>query len=127
LGIGAPGLARYDTGMATTCYRCGASLRIDGPIGRRTTCPECDADLHTCLNCRHYDESAAHECREPQTEHVVDKDSSNACDLFQLGDGASRRRKSSRAARDQLHALFGEGPSREEDPKDALESLFRKK
>ncbi len=113
--------------MATSCFACGAALRIDGPVGRRTTCPECDADLHTCRNCRHYDESAAHECREPHAEHIVDKDASNACDLFQLGDGASRRPRSSRTARDQLAALFGEGPAREQDPKDALDALFRKK
>jgi hypothetical protein len=113
--------------MATTCHGCGATLRIDGPVGRRTTCPACDADLHTCLNCRHHDESAAHQCREPHAEQVVDKDRSNACDLFQLGDGAARRRGSSKAARDRLHALFGEGPAREEDPRDALEALFRKK
>jgi hypothetical protein len=115
--------------MATSCHGCGAILRIDGPVGRRTTCPECDADLHSCINCRHYDESAAHECREPQTEHVVDKVQSNACDLFQLGDGASRRRaKSSRAARNQLAALFGEAPAAgDDDPRDALEALFRKK
>lgn len=113
--------------MATTCYGCGKPLRIDGPVGRRTTCPTCDADLHTCFNCKHYDESAAHQCREPHAEHIVDKDQSNACDLFQLGDGAARRRGSSKAARDQLHALFGEGPARDEDPRDALEALFRKK
>ncbi len=113
--------------MATSCYRCGAALALDGPVGRRTTCPECDADLHTCMNCRHYDESAAHECREPHADHQVDKEASNACELFQLGDGASRRRRSSRAARDQLGALFGEAPSREEDPRDALEALFKKK
>ena len=113
--------------MATTCYGCGATLRIDGPVGRRTTCPQCDADLHTCFNCRHYDESAAHQCREPHAEQIVDKDQSNACDLFQLGDGAPRRRGSSKAARDQLHAHFGEGPARDEDPRDALEALFRKK
>ena len=78
--------------------------------------------------CRHRDESAAHECREPHADHVIDKVASNACDLFQLGDGASRRRKSSSAARDRLHALFGEAPpAKEEDPRDALEALFRKK
>jgi len=112
--------------MPASCYGCGATLRIDGPVGRRTTCPECDADLHTCMNCRHWDESAAHECREPQTEHVVDKIASNACDLFQLGDGAPRRRGSSRTAKDQLAALFGEGPGKDEDPRDALASLFKK-
>ena len=113
--------------MATTCYGCGNPLRIDGPIGRRTTCPTCDADLHRCMNCKHYDESSAHQCREPHAENIVDKDQTNACDLFQLGDGAARRRGSSKAAKDRLHALFGEGPTREEDPRDALEALFRKK
>jgi hypothetical protein len=114
--------------MATSCHGCGASVRIDGPVGRRTTCPECDADLHACVNCRHYDEGAAHACREPHADHVVEKEAANACELFQLGDGASRRRRSSRAARDELAALFGEAPPAEEaDPKDALERLFRKK
>jgi hypothetical protein len=113
--------------MATTCYGCGATLRIDGPVGRRATCPECDADLHTCHNCRHWDETSAHECREPHAEHVVEKDAVNACDLFQLGDGASRKRRPSGAARSQLAALFGEAAPEAEDPKDALEALFRKK
>ena len=113
--------------MATSCHACGAAVRIDGPIGRRTTCPACDADLHACVNCRHHDESSAHQCREPHAEHVVDKEASNACDLFQLGDGASRRRGRSQEARDRLGALFGEGPSRRDDPRDALEALFRKR
>jgi len=112
--------------MATTCYGCGGELSIDGPVGRRTTCPECDADLHRCMNCKHYDPAAAHECREPHAEHLVDKEASNACELYQLGDGASRRRVRSRAARDALGALFGEAPAQEDDPRDALEALFRK-
>jgi hypothetical protein len=114
--------------MATTCYGCGATLHVDGPVGRRSTCPECDADLHACIDCRHYDESAAHQCREPHAEQVVDKVSSNACDLFQLGDGASRRRSGAgQAARSALAALFGEASRPAEDPKDALEALFHKK
>lgn len=114
--------------MATTCYGCGAALRFDGPVGRRTPCPECDADLHACVNCRHFDESAAHQCREPQADHVVEKESANACDLFQLGDGASRRRSGKGdVARAQLAALFDEAPREEADPRDALAALFRKK
>jgi hypothetical protein len=57
----------------------------------------------------------------------VDKEASNACELFQLGDGAARRRQGSAAARDRLAALFGEGPAPAQDPKDALDALFRKK
>jgi hypothetical protein len=113
--------------MATSCHGCGGALDIDGPVGRRATCPSCDADLHACIQCRHYDESAARECREPCADRYVDKISSNACDLFQLGDGASRRRAPSQAARDRLGALFGEAPRPADDPRDALEALFRKK
>ena len=113
--------------MRTSCYGCGAALRFDGPVGRRTTCPECDADLHSCMNCRHFDESAAHQCREPHADHQVDKEASNACDLFQLGDGASRRRGRSRSARAALGALFGEAPrEEEEDPRSALDALFKR-
>ncbi|HET7753228.1 MAG TPA: hypothetical protein VFK85_04895 [Anaeromyxobacteraceae bacterium] len=114
--------------MATSCFGCGAAVRIDGPVGRRTVCPECDADLHSCINCRHYDESSPHSCREPHADNVVDKEASNPCDLFQLGDGASRRRGSrGKDARSALAALFGDAPPREENPRDALEALFRKK
>jgi|SRR5690242_12773717 hypothetical protein len=114
--------------MATSCYRCGASVRIEGTVGRRTTCPECDADLHCCMDCRQYDEGAPHACREPHADHVLDKEASNACELFQLGDGASRRKVKSRAARDALAALFGEAPAAaDDDPRSALDALFGKK
>jgi hypothetical protein len=113
--------------MATSCHGCGATLDIDVPIGRRSACPECDADLHSCINCRFYEETAPHECREPHADHYVDKIASNACDLYKLGDGASRRRGSSQAARDRLGALFGDAPKPAQDPRDALEALFRKK
>jgi hypothetical protein len=113
--------------LAQSCHGCGNALDLDGPIGRRAACPRCDADLHSCINCRFYDDSAPHECREPHADHYIDKIASNACDLYQLGDGASRRRGSSQAARDRLGALFGEAPRPIENPRDALEALFKKK
>jgi hypothetical protein len=113
--------------VATSCHGCGETLDVDGPIGRRSVCPRCDADLHCCINCKFYEQSAPHECREPHADHYIDKIASNACDLFGLGDGASRRRVSSQAARDRLGALFGEAPKPVENPRDALDALFRKK
>jgi hypothetical protein len=114
--------------MATSCYGCGAQVRFEAPVGRRTTCPVCDADLHCCIDCRHYDEGAPHACREPHADNVLEKEASNACELFQLGDGASRRRVKSSAARDALAALFGEAPAAaDDDPRSELDALFGKK
>ena len=113
--------------METGCYACGAELRFQGVVGRREECPSCGVALHCCLACRHHDESAAHGCREPHAEPPADKERANACDLFQLGDGASRRKARSRSARAALGALFGDAPAAEPDPRDALEALFRKK
>lgn len=114
--------------MATACYACGAELRFQGVVGRRAECPACGVELHACLACRHHDQSAAHGCREPHAEPPPDRERANACDFFQLGDGAGHRgRGSAQAARDALAALFGEAPRPERDPRDALEALFRKK
>ncbi len=114
--------------MATACYACGTELQFQGVVGRRAECPACGVDLHCCLACRHRDEAAAHGCRESQADPPADPQRANACDLFQLGDGAGRSRPgSARAAREALAALFGEAPSPEPDPRDALEALFRKK
>jgi predicted RNA-binding Zn-ribbon protein involved in translation (DUF1610 family) len=110
------------------CYACGAELRFQGVVGRRAECPDCGIELHACLACRHHDQSAAHGCREPHADPPADKERANACEFFQLGEGAGRGRQGSpRAARDALAALFGEAPRKEPDPREALEALFRKK
>lgn len=73
------------------CGACGAKVEIVGnTVGRRETCPRCDAELHACIHCRHYDETVAKQCREPFAEVPDDKTSGNFCDFFQLGDGAVR-------------------------------------
>lgn len=66
------------------CSQCGREivLKTAESVGRRDTCPQCDADLHTCLNCRHYDRTAHNECREVLAEWVRMKDRNNYCDYF---------------------------------------------
>ncbi len=77
-------------------------------VGRSDTCPECEAELHSCIHCRHYDENVAKECKEPFAEVPQDKESANFCELFQIGDGADRRGGLSReAALSAADALFG--------------------
>lgn len=90
------------------CGKCGASLEIHAAaVGRRDTCPACGADLHACIQCRHYDEHVAKECKEPFAEVPNDKESANFCDLFQIGDGFNRGgRTALDAALSAAEALF---------------------
>jgi hypothetical protein len=66
------------------CWQCGNEIKLltGEKIGTRDTCPRCEADLHVCRNCRHFDPVSHHECREPQAEWVRYKDRNNYCDYF---------------------------------------------
>jgi hypothetical protein len=63
------------------CHKCGRT-REAGKVEFRAVC-DCGAWLHVCLNCRHYDRSAYHECRCSATaEYVSDKEKTNLCEEF---------------------------------------------
>ena len=75
--------------------------------GFRETCESCDADLHTCHNCAHYDPGAQNDCREPSSEYVADRERANRCDWFSEGsrEGGSVGNERDQA-RNKLDALF---------------------
>ena len=89
------------------CAHCGAKLDIVGnQVGRRDVCPTCGADVHSCMNCRHYDVSVAKQCKEPFAEVPDDKESANFCEFFQVGEGGISAKKSHDAALNAAEALF---------------------
>lgn len=51
-------------------------------VTSRDTCPGCDADLHVCRNCRHFDPSVHNQCRETEADKVQYKDRNNSCEYF---------------------------------------------
>ena len=74
------------------CYNCQHTFELlPGIVGRSETCPKCSADVKVCLNCFFYDTSAYNECREPSAERVTQKDKSNFCDYFKLGNGTQNK------------------------------------
>jgi hypothetical protein len=92
---------------ARRCQACGTAIDLPEPIGRRETCPSCDADLHACVQCTFYDPSAPNQCREPEADRVLSKDQANFCELFRLsGAEPSGRSGEAEAARAKLEALF---------------------
>lgn len=90
-----------------TCHHCQHIIDNKDRIGRRDTCPSCGADLHCCLNCMFYDIHSANACREPNAEHVLDKEAGNFCEYFAFSEKQLPRSSSpSVSARAQLEALF---------------------
>ena len=95
--------------MSYHCFNCGSEIELtqDKRVGRRDECPSCSSDLHVCLNCKHYDQTAYNQCREPQAERVLDKDRSNFCDYFEFRSGdASKQTQSQSDAKKALDDLF---------------------
>jgi hypothetical protein len=67
-------------GEKVKCAACGAVVQTN--LGLETTCPKCNADLHTCRMCTHFDPGSRFECRKPLTARVVNKGGRNNCELF---------------------------------------------
>jgi hypothetical protein len=90
------------------CRQCGAALEFEEKVFRNDTCPQCGSDIHCCLNCVEYDESAPNQCIEPQSEKVSVKDRRNFCDYFKLREDRPGSTSSSKAAeaRKKLEELF---------------------
>lgn len=88
-----------------SCFKCGTPYPLTRRIVRSDTCPKCDADLHCCANCRHYNPAAHNQCNEPQAEWVREKERTNFCDYFEPRRGPGRPGKGSTAA-DDARARF---------------------
>ena len=67
-------------GEKVKCAACAAIVQAN--LGLDSTCPNCNADLHTCRMCTFFDPGSRFECRKPLTARVVNKGGRNQCDLF---------------------------------------------
>ena len=93
-----------------TCALCRKEIEVDKYFSRKALCPHCKGDLHICLNCRFYAETAHNKCLEPKAEFQRSRDKANFCDYFSFREG--------------------KGPtasvSEREDARKKFEDLFRK-
>jgi len=92
-----------------SCAKCGTSIESGVPIGRSSTCPSCNAYLHSCVNCRFHSPGRHNDCAEPQAELVRDKRSANFCDYFVMREAGGDRdgTDTRKSARDAFDSLFG--------------------
>lgn len=100
-------------GMGTptrTVFRCAAcGFRIpmtNDNVPEEATCPKCETDLHTCTHCRHFDTSAAFECRKEIPRRISKKSTRNQCTLFEIRLAQEFESDSDRMTPDEARAAF---------------------
>ena len=106
-----------DANEILRCPTCGGNVRETGTIARSTTCPHCQAALHCCRACKHFDSGARFQCRADVEAAVGDKNKANDCAKFAPSlvlDVTGRRTKKPTAK------------GRSNDPRAAFDDLFKR-
>ena len=99
------------------CPVCGRGLSNFGAIGKSSNCAHCNAALHCCRACLHFDSAARWQCRAEIEQAVSDKNGANDCSKFGprlVLDSTGRR------------TTKPGGGGAPEDPRSAFESLFKR-
>ena len=93
-------------GEASKCTACGA--KAPASINFDSSCPKCNADLHSCRQCTHFDPGARLECNKPIPARIVNKHARNECELFAARIVVERETSSGppTGARDAFAKLF---------------------
>lgn len=68
--------------MKIICFDCKKGLSIEDKIGFRQDCGECGHDLHSCVQCQHYDPKVYNECKETMADRILEKKKANYCEFF---------------------------------------------
>src|ERR1700738_2068510 len=105
---------------ASRCYSCSTTLPPD--IDFSGTCPKCNADLHCCKQCSHFEPSTRFQCLKPIPVRIAVKDQANECELFKQRVTVARD-----AAPANNHISTVPQPNRSpNDARAAFDNLFKK-
>ena len=65
---------------AARCYNCATALPEN--VDWKGNCPKCNAALHCCKQCAHFEPSTRFQCLKPIPVRIPVKDQANECSLF---------------------------------------------
>jgi hypothetical protein len=108
------------TRSVSRCAECGTLVPPGTDAAGR--CAKCEAELHACKQCTHFDPGRHHECTEPVPDRIASKVARNDCALFALRVVVERDTSATPAASGPPPVA----PTRPEDARRAFESLFKK-
>jgi hypothetical protein len=110
---------------ASRCYSCSTTLSPD--IDFSGTCPKCNADLHCCKQCSHFEPSTRFQCLKPIPVRIPLKDKANDCTLFSPRVTVARDAPAGMQPtnRDRLPPPQ-DSPRNQSDARNAFDRLFKK-
>src|SRR5437588_5085794 len=110
---------------ASRCFNCATTL----PPGTESSgnCPKCNAELHCCKQCSHFEPSTRFQCLKPIPVRIPFKDKTNQCALFTPRVTIAREGTSSQAAPPPTTVNAGPpAPRNADDARNAFDKLFKK-
>ena len=127
LDVTGPKLPRLVQSVAAArCFNCSTML----PAGTdfQGTCPKCNASLHCCKQCAHFEPSTRFQCLKPIPERIAVKDKPNECTFFAVRVTVARDGQTASAP--SFRPIdAGRPPAAPKTPSDAraaFDSLFKK-
>ena len=109
---------------ASRCYNCATALPPD--VSFSGACPKCNADLHCCKQCSHFEPSTRFQCLKPIPARIPVKDKNNACSLFAPRVTVAREGTSGNNSAPPPVSAGPPAPRNSEDARNAFDKLFKK-
>jgi hypothetical protein len=109
--------------VASRCFQCSTALPAS--VDFKGACPKCNAPLHCCKQCSHFEPSTRFQCLKPIPVRLAPKDLANECTHFSPRVTVARDAPppSAPAPSQALPADFAKKPS---DARTAFDNLFKK-
>jgi len=127
LDITGPRLPRLVQAVtASRCYSCSTTL--PSGVDFSGNCPKCNAELHCCKQCSHFEPSTRFQCLKPIPVRIPFKDKANECALFSPRVTVARDAPASMQSsfRDRPSAPLQDAPRSPSDARNAFDRLFKK-
>ena len=108
---------------AARCFNCSTAL----PPGTVFTgnCPKCNAELHCCKQCSHFEPSTRFQCLKPIPARIALKDKANECNAFMPRVTVAREGTNNVPAAVPIE-VGPPAPRNSEDARSAFDRLFKK-
>ena len=111
---------------ASRCFNCSTTLSPG--VDFSSNCPKCNAALHCCKQCSHFEPSTRFQCLKPIPLRIPLKDKANECTLFAPRVTVAREGTANTPPPPVLHsgANGPPAPRNADDARSAFDKLFKK-